>query len=79
LPLSELLKDNVLLAYKLNDKPLSPERGGPLRLIIPSKYAYKSPKWIRKVKFTTKQELGYWETKGYSNTADTWKEERYTN
>jgi DMSO/TMAO reductase YedYZ molybdopterin-dependent catalytic subunit len=78
LPLPELLGDNVLLAYKLNDKPLPQERGGPLRLIIPSKYAYKSPKWIRKIKFTSKQELGYWESRGYSNTADAWKEERYT-
>jgi DMSO/TMAO reductase YedYZ molybdopterin-dependent catalytic subunit len=78
LPLSELLEDNVLLAYKLNDKPLPSERGGPLRLIIPSKYAYKSPKWIRKIKFTTKHELGYWESRGYSNTADPWKEQRYT-
>jgi len=78
LPLPELLEDNVLLAYKLNDKPLPPERGGPLRLIIPSKYAYKSPKWIRKIKFTSEHELGYWESRGYSNTADAWKEERYT-
>ena len=78
LPLSELLEDNVLLAYKLNDKPLPSERGGPLRLIIPSKYAYKSPKWIRKIKFISKHELGYWESRGYSNTADAWKEERYT-
>ena len=78
LPLSELLEDNVLLAYKLNGKPLPSERGGPLRLIIPSKYAYKSPKWIRKIKLTSKQELGYWESRGYSNNADAWKEERYT-
>jgi DMSO/TMAO reductase YedYZ molybdopterin-dependent catalytic subunit len=79
LPLPELLSDNVLLAYKLNDKPMPLERGGPLRLIIPSKYAYKSPKWIRKIKFTSKQQLGYWESRGYSNTANAWKEERYTN
>lgn len=78
LPLSELLENNVLLVYKLNDKPLPPERGGPLRLIIPNKYAYKSPKWIRKIKFTSKHELGYWESRGYSNTADAWKEERYS-
>jgi len=78
LPIPDLLNDNVLLAYKLNEKPLPPERGGPLRLIIPSKYAYKSPKWIRKIKFTSKQELGYWESRGYSNTADAWKEERYS-
>jgi DMSO/TMAO reductase YedYZ molybdopterin-dependent catalytic subunit len=70
LPLSELLRDDVLLAYSLNDKPLPPERGGPLRLVVPQKYAYKSPMWLRKIKFTSKQELGYWETRGYSDNAD---------
>lgn len=78
LPLSDLLEDKVLLAYKLDDKPLPPERGGPLRLVVPQKYAYKSPKWLRKIKFASIQELGYWESRGYSNTADPWKEERYT-
>jgi DMSO/TMAO reductase YedYZ molybdopterin-dependent catalytic subunit len=78
LPLEELLADDVLLAYKLDDKLLPPEHGGPLRLVVPKKYAYKSAKWVRKLKFTKEQELGYWETRGYSNTADPWKEERYT-
>jgi len=78
LPLPDLLEDKVLLAYKLNDKPLPQERGGPLRLVVPQKYAYKSAMWLRKIKFTSKQELGYWEAKGYSNTADPWKEERHS-
>lgn len=78
LALSDLLKEKVLLAYKLNDKPLPPERGGPLRLIVPKKYAYKSPMWIRKIRFTSMREIGYWESRGYSSTADPWKEERYT-
>lgn len=78
LPLAELLDDDVLLAYKLNDKPLDPEHGGPLRLVVPKKYAYKSAKWVRKLRFTEEQELGYWEKRGYSNTADPWKEERYS-
>ena len=77
MPLSDLLEDKVLLAYKLNDNPLPPERGGPLRLVVPQKYAYKSAMWLRKIKFTSRQEFGYWETRGYSNTADPWKEERY--
>ena len=77
LPVSDLLGDDVLLAYKLGDKPLSTERGGPLRLVVPKKYAYKSAKWIRKIKFTITQEIGFWEARGYSNTADPWKEERY--
>lgn len=77
LPLEELLSPDVLLAYRFEDKPLSVEHGGPLRLVVPKKYAYKSAKWVRKLRFTKEQELGYWETRGYSNTADPWKEERY--
>lgn len=77
LPLSDLLEKDVLLAYKLGGKMLEPERGGPLRLIVPQKYAYKSAMWIRKIKFTGEHELGYWEKRGYSDTADPWKEDRY--
>lgn len=77
LPLADLLDPDVTLAYRLDDKPLSPEHGGPLRLVVPKKYAYKSAKWVRKLRFTEKQKLGFWETRGYSNTADPWKEERY--
>ena len=77
LPLKDLLEDNVLLAYNLDNKPLEPKHGGPLRLVVPKKYAYKSVKWVRKLRFTKEQELGYWEIRGYSNTADPWKEERY--
>jgi DMSO/TMAO reductase YedYZ molybdopterin-dependent catalytic subunit len=78
LPLEDLLDNDVLLAYRLDDKPLEPKHGGPLRLVVPRKYAYKSAKWVRKLRFTEEQELGYWEKRGYSNTADPWKEERYT-
>lgn len=77
LPLQDLLKNDVLLTYRLNDEPLQTEHGGPLRLLVPKKYAYKSAKWVRKLRFTEKKELGYWEKRGYSNTADPWKEERY--
>jgi len=77
LPLDELLDNDVLLAYILDDKPLEPEHGGPLRVVVPKKYAYKSAKWVRKLRFTEEQEIGYWEKRGYSNTADPWKEERY--
>jgi len=77
LPIEDLTDNDVLLAYKLNDKPLEPKHGGPLRLVVPKRYAYKSAKWVRKLRFTEKQELGFWEQRGYSNTADPWKEERY--
>ncbi|UCE29192.1 MAG: sulfite oxidase-like oxidoreductase [Candidatus Bathyarchaeota archaeon] len=78
LPIQDLLDDDVLLAHRLDDKPLEPKHGGPLRLVVPKKYAYKSAKWVRKLRFTKEQNLGYWEKRGYSNTADPWKEERYT-
>lgn len=77
LPIEDLMHKDVLLAYKLNDKPLEPAHGAPLRLVVPHKYAYKSAKWVRKLRFTEKQELGFWEKRGYSNSADPWKEERY--
>jgi len=78
LPLAELLDDDVLLAYKLNGKPLQAENGAPLRLIVPKKYAYKSPMWLRRITFSAKREFGYWESRGYSDTADPWKNDRYS-
>jgi len=77
LQLEDVLNEDVLLAYGFDDQPLQPEHGGPLRLVVPKKYAYKSAKWVRKLRFTEEQELGFWEQRGYSNTADPWKEERY--
>ncbi len=77
LPLEDLLRDDVLLAYRLDDRELPPEHGAPLRLVVPAKYAYKSAKWVRGVKFTGAQELGYWENRGYSNTADPWTQDRF--
>jgi DMSO/TMAO reductase YedYZ molybdopterin-dependent catalytic subunit len=78
LPILDLLDDEVILTYKHNGEYLRPDQGGPLRLVVPKKYAYKSPMWLRKIKFTAQQELGYWEQRGYSNTADPWQEERYS-
>jgi DMSO/TMAO reductase YedYZ molybdopterin-dependent catalytic subunit len=77
LPLTDLLDEDILLAYKLEDRFLKPEHGGPLRLLVPKKYAYKSAMWVRKIRFTSELESGHWESRGYSATADPWKEERY--
>lgn len=77
LSLEELLRPDVLLAWGLDGKPLEPQHGFPLRLVAPEKYAYKSAKWVRWVRFTDELELGCWEQRGYSNTADPWGEERY--
>ena len=72
-----LLKDNSIFALKYAGKILTPEHGFPVRLVIPDKYAYKSAKWVKTVTFLDKEELGYWEQRGYSNGADPLKEERY--
>jgi DMSO/TMAO reductase YedYZ molybdopterin-dependent catalytic subunit len=75
--LKELSNDNVLLAYKLNSERLEEGYGFPLRLVVPDKYAYKSALWLTHIRFTAKKELGYWEKRGYSDTADVWKNDRF--
>ncbi len=77
LDLIDLLQENVLLAYKLNGKFLETPIGRPLRLVVPDKYAYKSAMWIERVTFANQKELGYWEKRGYSDTADVWKNDRF--
>lgn len=78
MPLDVFLDDDVLLAYKYDDKPLELEHGWPLRLLVPKKYFWKSAKWIRGIEFMTEDSWGFWEKNGYSNNADPWKEERYS-
>jgi DMSO/TMAO reductase YedYZ molybdopterin-dependent catalytic subunit/succinate dehydrogenase/fumarate reductase cytochrome b subunit len=78
LPITALLHQDVLFAYRLDDQELPREHGGPLRLVVPQKYAYKSAKWVIKLKFTERQELGYWESRGYSNTANPFTNDRYS-
>ncbi len=77
LPLDDLMRPDVLLAWSMNGQDLSPEHGFPLRLVVPHKYAYKAVKWVRWIRFTYEQQLGYWEQRGYSDSANPWKEERY--
>lgn len=78
LTLEELSGDDVVLAYKLNGDYLEGDIGAPVRLVVPSKYAYKSAMWITRIKFTSKKEMGYWEVRGYSDTADVWKNDRFS-
>jgi DMSO/TMAO reductase YedYZ molybdopterin-dependent catalytic subunit len=77
LPLAAIMADDVLLAYRFDGRELEPEHGGPLRLLAPSLYFWKSPKWLRGLELLDHDEPGYWERLGYSNSADPWKEERY--
>jgi DMSO/TMAO reductase YedYZ molybdopterin-dependent catalytic subunit len=78
LPLEVLMDEDVLFAYKHDGQPLAPEHGGPLRLVVPKRYAWKSTKWVRGVRFLQEDEPGYWEVRGYSNTADPWTEDRFS-
>ena len=76
--LKDFSSKNSIFAIKYMDNILEKENGYPVRLVISSKYAYKSAKWVRKIIFRSTEELGYWEKRGYSNNADPFKEERYS-
>jgi DMSO/TMAO reductase YedYZ molybdopterin-dependent catalytic subunit len=77
LPLADFLADDALFADLHDEKPLSYDHGGPVRLIVPQLYAWKSAKWVRAVEFTAADRPGYWEAGGYHLHGDPWKEERY--
>jgi DMSO/TMAO reductase YedYZ molybdopterin-dependent catalytic subunit len=76
--LADLLQDDVLLAFQHDGKDLSPDHGGPCRLVVPRFYFWKSAKWIRAFEFTEVNAPGFWEVNGYHLRADPWKEERYS-
>ena len=78
LPLQELLRDDVLAAYEYEGRPLTAEHGGPVRLLVPRLYFWKSAKWMKEIEFTTEQRLGFWEVRGYHALGDPWKEQRYS-
>jgi DMSO/TMAO reductase YedYZ molybdopterin-dependent catalytic subunit len=77
-PLADLLTNEALIVWEQEGKPLTEEHGAPLRIILPKKYAYKGVKWLTKLTVTSKEELGFWEVRGYSQTADPWKNDRYS-
>jgi DMSO/TMAO reductase YedYZ molybdopterin-dependent catalytic subunit len=77
LPMEALIDPDVLIAYAAEGAPLTPEHGGPVRMLVPKRYFYKSAKWLRGLKFVSADEPGFWEVRGYSNIADPWAETRY--
>ncbi|HEV2519168.1 MAG TPA: molybdopterin-dependent oxidoreductase [Thermoplasmata archaeon] len=77
LPLAVLLEEGVMLSHGYDGQPLAAEHGGPVRMLVPQRYFYKSAKWLRGLKFVAEDEPGFWEVRGYSNLADPWKELRY--
>jgi DMSO/TMAO reductase YedYZ molybdopterin-dependent catalytic subunit len=77
LPVEILNDDDVLIAYRHDGQELTSEHGGPLRLVVPKKYAWKSAKWLEGLEWGERDRLGFWERNGYNNSADPWLEERY--
>lgn len=77
IPLSVLLDDDVLLAWEYDGEALAPEHGGPLRLLVPRRYFWKSAKWLRGLEWRVGDDPGFWERNGYHNEGDPWREQRY--
>jgi DMSO/TMAO reductase YedYZ molybdopterin-dependent catalytic subunit len=78
MPLAELLDDDVLLAFKYDYQPLEPEHGGPLRMLVPKLYFWKSAKWLNGLEFMAEDRAGFWEMYGYHMHGDPWTEERFS-
>jgi DMSO/TMAO reductase YedYZ molybdopterin-dependent catalytic subunit len=77
-PLSAIADDNALVVYEADGEPLTPEHGWPARLFVPTKYFWKSAKWLTGLELLAADRPGFWERYGYNNDADYWKEERYS-
>jgi len=78
LALARAIEDDVLLVHTWEGKPLPREHGGPCRMITPKLYAWKGAKWIRKIEFLAHDKKGFWEVRGYSNSAEPWFNDRYS-
>jgi DMSO/TMAO reductase YedYZ molybdopterin-dependent catalytic subunit len=76
-PIDEALAPQNLVAHRLDDRPLARAHGGPVRAVVPDLYFWKSAKWLTGIRFSARDEPGYWETRGYHDHGDPWKEERY--
>jgi DMSO/TMAO reductase YedYZ molybdopterin-dependent catalytic subunit len=77
LPLEDVTGGRAWIAYSYDGEPLEPEHGGPARLLVPHLYFWKSAKWVRGLVLTSEDEPGFWESAGYHNHGDPWKEQRY--
>ena len=77
LSLSRAVEPDVLLVHTWEGRPLPREHGGPCRMITPRLYAWKGTKWIRRIEFLAEDRPGFWEVRGYSNTAEPWLDDRY--
>ncbi|MEW6640755.1 MAG: sulfite oxidase-like oxidoreductase [Pseudomonadota bacterium] len=76
--LADFAAPDALLAHRWSDAPLSADHGGPVRLVVPHLYFWKSAKWLRRIEFRRADAPGYWEVRGYHNRGDPWQEQRYS-
>jgi DMSO/TMAO reductase YedYZ molybdopterin-dependent catalytic subunit len=76
-PLSAIEDENALIVYEADGEPLTPDHGWPVRLFVPTKYFWKSAKWLRGLELSATDKPGFWERYGYHNEADYWQEQRY--
>jgi len=78
IPFERFADDDVLLASTWEGEPIGREHGGPVRLILPKLYLWKSAKWLKRIEFAAEDRPGFWELRGYHNEGDPWREERYS-
>jgi DMSO/TMAO reductase YedYZ molybdopterin-dependent catalytic subunit len=77
-PVADLVSGKAMVATQYDGRPLTPEHGGPARLLVPHLYFWKSAKWVKGLQFTEGDEAGFWELRGYHIYGDPWREQRYT-
>jgi DMSO/TMAO reductase YedYZ molybdopterin-dependent catalytic subunit len=76
--IEDFASPDAMIVHSWEGEPLTYDHGGPVRLVVPHLYFWKSPKWLRKIEFAERDHRGFWEVRGYHNHADPWKEERYS-
>ncbi len=77
-PVADLVTGKAMIALRYDGQPISPDHGGPARLLVPHLYFWKSAKWITALQFTSRDEAGFWELRGYNMYGDPWREQRFT-
>ncbi|MEQ1579402.1 MAG: sulfite oxidase-like oxidoreductase [Steroidobacteraceae bacterium] len=77
-PTADLVGGRAMIALQYDGRPLEPDHGGPARLVVPHLYFWKSAKWINGLQFTSRDEAGFWELRGYHMYGDPWREQRFT-
>ncbi|KPF65714.1 molybdopterin-binding protein [Bosea sp. AAP35] len=78
LTLEDFASEDAILAHSWEGRPIPTEHGGPLRLVLPKLYFWKSAKWLKRIEFTAVNQPGFWEQRGYHDRGDPWREERYS-